>query len=476
VRLLTRQINALSAAPPSSQPAACLSTFPLLESLSTLLAAAGWGLQPSQQLLALRQALAAYIAGPAAACAVQVQRCMQLLQAETAAPHTTSGRPADLAAVMGTADGEPHAGHPGAEMPSSEYRVRLAAAVVRMQQSLLRLAGDVEIAAEQDMVQQMLAGSSIAEAALQLLCAYTHVLYEQHVTGQAARQQGSMQQQQQQQCAGDTSSTAASSSSGSTAAASNASSSYQVSCRRVLQCRRLPITPVHERLKLLPAAGKQLYLQAVRAVLQEQQQRGVPVTAAAFEALLGLVRHLGAAERLFAQMEDQVCGRAYNAAAAAAAAASEDPGATVAAALSAQASVVESKSPAVTAPAVLLVLQLLQLLAAELERHIGDDTLVADAVHVCSAVLSEQLILLVSSPSAGFSVRRSVVLRQSGQQLLQLLRWQVQHAAQKREESGGSRSDIRTSRGLLGDVLPQLMWIAGAWDSQATGSGRFGLL
>jgi hypothetical protein len=128
------------------------------------------------------------------------------------------------------------------------HPARLAVAVVHLQQSMLRLAecaSDVTLETNPAQIElaQTMVSSSLAEAGLQLLCAYTYVLYEQ-------------QQQQQGQ-----------------PARSSSTSSSSSSSRQPVWLWIQDISPMHERLKLLPAVGRQLYLQAVRAVLQQQQQQ-----------------------------------------------------------------------------------------------------------------------------------------------------------------------------------------------------------
>jgi hypothetical protein len=162
----------------------------------------------------------------------------------------------------------------------------------------------------------------------------------------------------------------------------------------------------------------------------------------------------------------------------------------------------ESILPALAAPSVLLLLllELLQLLAAYYDQQPnthGKALLAAyydqqpnesrereaALVDDPNALLWQQLSMLTACNSAGYGIRRSAVLRQSGQQLLQLLRWQVQlwvrrwHASSSSSSSrdSGSAADEdyadmcgTSSKSAL---LLNVMWAAGAWDPSASKEG-----
>lgn len=241
----------------------------------------------------------------------------------------------------------------------------------------------------------LLAGDHIAAAGLQLLCAYAHVLYEQQ------------QQQPQLQHLATSSS----------------------SVRKRPSARLLAVPPVHERLALtlLPAKGRHLYLATVNRHWSEQQVSIDLVNNAA----RGLTMHLMAVRAAYSP-QPATSGGSREAAAGAAV-----PGAAAPAP--------EPTSPAVTAHAVLLVVEVMLLLASAYERERRNSPVIQDgaaapeppkwalveaALKQCALLLEEQLALLAACPSPGFSIRRQVVQRNSGRQLLQLLRWQVLHAAQ----------------------------------------------
>jgi hypothetical protein len=353
------------------------------------------------------------------------------------------------------------------------HPARLAVAVVRLQQSMLGLAECAsEVAADKcnpahlELTHSMVI-DAIEEAGLQLLCAYTYVLYEQ------------WQQQQPQPQLGQHAGTSSSSS----------------SLRRSVRFRHQDISPLHVRLKLLPAAGRQLYLQAVRAVMQQQQLELLSATAltayGVAEAPCGVINHLfvvvsiANVQRPAEEGEPATTSadREQKAAAAAAAVEADPDAPPIWIGLQTE---FECTSPAVAAPAVLL-LELLQLLAAyrdQQPKKLGKSGMeaVLEATDECSQLLQQQLSMLTACNSAGYGIWRSVVLRQSGQQLLQLLRWQVQLLVRRRpasssSSSGGSRgsgsaaavgnADMSGLSSPSSMLLP-VMWAAGAWDPDAT--------
>jgi hypothetical protein len=145
----------------------------------------------------------------------------------------------------------------------------------------------------------------------------------------------------------------------------------------------------------------------------------------------------------------------------------------------------ESTSPAVAAPAVLLLLELFQLLAAYYDQRPnerGENGLLLQVLDHCNELLRQQLSMLAACGSVGYCIRRSVVLRQSGQQLLQLLQWQVQLQVRRQRAgsssssssssacsgSAASQDDADSSGHSVSEVLMTLMWAAGAWDPLAT--------
>jgi hypothetical protein len=259
---------------------------------------------------------------------------------------------------------------------------------------------------------------------------------------------------------------------------------------------RQDISPLHERLKLLPAAGRQLYLQAVRAVVQQQEKQLGLLSATAVtaygvaEVACGVFNHLfivvsvANVQRPAEEGEPATASadREQKAAAAAAAAEADPDAPPIRIGLQTE---FECASPAVAAPAVLLLLELLQLLAAyhdQQPKKLGRSGMeaVLEATDECSQLLQQQLSMLTACNSAGYGIRRSVVLRQSGQQLLQLLRWQVQLLVRRRRASSSSSSsrgpgsaagvgnaDMSGLSSPSSMLLP-LMWAAGAWDPDAT--------
>jgi hypothetical protein len=343
---------------------------------------------------------------------------------------------------------------------------QVAGAVVRTQQGLATVASRRRYEADHSQAYLLLGracdkalpSNDIASGCLQLLWAYTHVLYEQHLALTAATaRDGQLQQQQQQQqsiqqqepvmqqpATSRSSESGAVNTSGGSSSTSIGSSSR--SSRRVVQAEKFEIVPLHERMKVFPAAGRQLYLQRVRELLpieqKQQQQQGSEqgygldlkhLAVAIGEAAAGLRWHLIAVQDAQKQQQQQPKIDAL------AKCTTEAEKRAVYDAFYEQPAlpIPESQSPALTAPAVLLVIEVLMLLAALYERQAAAEgsvplTSPTEPLAQCASLLRFQLGSLTACYSTGFSIRRSVVLRQSGHQLLQLLRWQLQRAVQQR--------------------------------------------
>jgi hypothetical protein len=245
----------------------------------------------------------------------------------------------------------------------------------------------------------------------------------------------------------------------------------------------------------VPAAVRQLYLQA--AVLQQQQpqqlagRRCSVITAVnnAAETLLNLLQDDDSRRRLMEKQDrENAAAAAAVRASGAAAAAEQQPVQSSATSFSLQAHTKhESHSLALTAPAVLLVIEVMQLLAATCDQNDVTDELWAQATVTLEQLfklLRQQLGMLAACASPGYGIRRSVVLRQSGQQLLQLLRWHIESLAKKhirsnRSSSSSSRSGYCAE--VLGDAawcyklrstLNPLVWATGAWDPQSGDAGE----
>jgi hypothetical protein len=428
-------------------------------------AAAGFGEQASEDMQQKRRGLMSDIdRNPvlgAAGLHHHVQKCVALLQApqSEAAAAAAAVQAAALAADSASSDGVLLCGLTGHEVPAAERSARLALAVVRVQHYLLRVAQESIWNNQIDPRRAAAPGKAkqLAEAGLQLLWAHKHVLHD-------------LSKQQAPQLHASAGQVAAMRVSDSHATSSSSSSS-----RRPVRFQLLPIPSVHERLKFVPGAAQQLYLQALLALLEQGHLRGLyGGFATAAEVLSGSLFDENA--RLLAQE-----ARAIAAAAAARgsgragdAAKQEDPTDKLFTQL-------ESDAQELTAPAVLLVLELLQLLAARSETgELGVFKIEPlMAFEQCCALLMKQLGMLAACRSAGCAVRRAVVLRQSGQQLLQLLRWRLQNIASQQACSSSSSSSAEEAteaadlkRVELGSTLQLLMWAAGAWNPLSGNEGE----
>jgi hypothetical protein len=326
--------------------------------------------------------------------------------------------------------------------------LQVAASVFDLQQELASLAAQRIYVADSSEAyvllmrayDRVLPSNHIASGCLQLLWAYTHVLYEQHLAAAGAARGDQLQQQQEpvmQQPAGSRSSAnAAASTSGGSSSTSSGSSSR---ARRAVHAELFEIVPLHWRMKLFPAAGRQLYLQTVRESIGIDLKL---VAAGIGEAADGLYKHLRAVQAVQSQQQRQPLDDAL------ATCSTEAERSAAYDTFNKQPAlpVPESQSPALLAPAVLLVVEVLMLLAALYERDAAAEGSVplaspSEPLARCALLLRQQLGMLTACHSAGFSIRRSVVLRQSGQQLLQLLRWQLQRAVQQR----GMQQDVDSS-------------------------------
>jgi hypothetical protein len=160
--------------------------------------------------------------------------------------------------------------------------------VVALQQALLQLlytmryADSAHTGVQDSSSAALLASDSLAEAAMQLLCAYTCLMYDQH-TAAAAAAAGAHERQQQPlggdlrhglRPEGDTvacSAYAAVFGSGSgSSSSSRSSNACSASFKRPVQIGLLPINPVHERLQLLPAAVRQVCVQQVQKAAKDK--------------------------------------------------------------------------------------------------------------------------------------------------------------------------------------------------------------
>jgi hypothetical protein len=446
-----------AAAKAGSQLDACLPATVLLECIAATYAAAGYGEQPSAGMQQIRWQLLCRSIEPVrdrvAGIHHQVQRCVTLLQAQQSkAAAAARVQTAALAADSPSSDGVLLCGLTGREVPAAERMARLALAVVRVQRCLLRVAQHSCRDKHGELVGLTAADAQtkqLAEAGLQLLWAHTHMLHKlwTHDRPQLHRSAGQLAASQ--------------------ACNSNASSSSSSSSRRPVSFRLLPITSVHEKLKFIPAPTQQLYLQALLALLERGRPGGLcGGFATAAEVLSRSLLNENA--RLLAQE----AGAAAAAAAAAAAhgrAAEADMDENTTTKVFAQ---LQSDTQALTAPAVLLVIELLQLLAAKSETgQLGKLKLEPImAFEQCCGLLVQQFGMLAACPSAGYAVRRAVVLRQSGQQLLQLLRWRMQIVA-----STEAATEAASSRRVeLGGTMCLLVLAAGAWSPMTGDEGEAG--
>jgi hypothetical protein len=203
---------------------------------------------------------------------------------------------------------------------------------------------------------------------------------------------------------------------------------------------------VHEQVQVLPAAWRQLYVRkAAHDGMLMQVQR----------ILEGLFRHLQHAHTLADDEQEQQqqqeernegTNRAPPVAPAppntpAAGAEANAPAAAAAAIAIAQELAARCSSACIvlTEPAVLLVIEVMQLLAAASEQSDNDPRY--DSLRACdqgACLLRTQLVLLRSHPE--LRDRRSSVVHTSAQQLMQLMqlmRWQLQLAAQRSTPPGG---------------------------------------
>jgi hypothetical protein len=196
-----------------------------------------------------------------------------------------------------------------------------------------------------------------------------------------------------------------------------------------VQVGLLPISPVHEQLQLLPAAWRQLYLQEV--------QKAAPGGSKTFRLLTYveaplyvLFRHLHHVHSALDEQEQQQQQQKEHVLAAntTPAAAPAPPG--VAAAAAAVAASCGLSYLVTTEQAVLLVIGVLQLLAAMSEQD--DQQLQFDSLDMYrhgALLLQQQLVVMQTCPA--LHERHSSVVQQSAQQLMQLLCWQLQQAAQR---------------------------------------------
>jgi hypothetical protein len=443
----------------------------LLECIAAIHAAAGFGEQPSEDMLQGRCQLIGHIDnGPAredSGLHDYLQSCFKMLQCTLRdAPGLQADAAAQVAALAAdsaSSDGLTLHGSAGRDVPASEELAKLALAVVRMQRCLLRVAqtrimstdrAEARLSAVTEKPKQL------AEAGLQLLWGYTHVLHAVKA-GAAPLQQQIVPAQQFATRQGG----------------SKRSSSSSSSSRRPVLFQLLAIPPVHEKLKFVPPPVQQLYLQALRALLQSQPS--------------GLHRDVHtAADVLRGSLVLDVVRLNYQELRAIAAAAARGRGSAAAEVqdeelMNRSFTQRESDAQALTAPAVLLVIELLQLLAASCEAAgAGQREQQMTAVEQCLRLLMQQLGMLAACPSAGYAVRRAVVLRQSGQQLLQLLRWRMQNIGKMINCSSSSSSSssgalaaaegVEDLRAELGRLLQLLMWAAGAWSPLSGEEGGSG--
>jgi hypothetical protein len=346
--------------------------------------------------------------------------------------------------------------------PQSDTSVVLTP-VVQLQQDLLQLLYRMRPAGSADaaVLDAVLASDSSAEAALQLLCAYTHLMYDEHTAAAAAA--AGAQQRQQRRLGGDlhglrpggaSSSTAAvpSSSSGNSSSGNSSirrSSACAPSFRWPVQAGVLPISPVHEQLELPPAAWQQQYLQAVQKAAASGSMDCLLTHVKA--TLHVLSRHMFLAGTALEeqqqteqqqQQQQQQQKEHYLAANNTPEAAAPAPPRVVAGAAAAAAAAANAPAPECAASCalvscpvpmdhtVLLVIEALQLLAAMSEQ--GDQQFRYDCLDAYSygaLLLHRQLVVL--QRCSALRGRHINVVHQSVQQLMQLMRWQLQLAGQR---------------------------------------------
>jgi hypothetical protein len=298
--------------------------------------------------------------------AKQVQQTV-VLQPDSSAPGDSSS--SSSSAGIGASGGIP------------VVHAAAAEALVPLQQRLLQLldrmqyVGSARTGELAQLHEALLVSDSFAEAAMQLLCACTHVMYDEHAAAAAA---AGAQQWQQQQLGGDLihgmrprgDSSADADASGSSSSSSNSSSNSRsssacsTSFKRPVQARLLPISPVHERLQLLPAAWRQLYLQEVQKAATHGGMDGLLTDVqAAVRVLIGHTDRAHNAQEQQRRWQQEGLDLVANSAPAAAAAVAVPD---VAAAAAASAPELAANYDLMTCPeqAVLLVIEWLQLLAA----------------------------------------------------------------------------------------------------------------
>jgi hypothetical protein len=383
----------------------------------------------------------------------QVQRIFALV-ADTSAAGDSSSSSSSAAGSSSSAAGS---------SSSAGSAATVFAAVVPLQLNLLLLLDELWFAdsADAGVLEALNASDSLAEAAMQLLCAYTYSVYDYTSITAAAGTQQRQQQRQQQRLAGDFmqgmqprgDSSADAALSGSSSSSSSSSSTSNIrSCstcstsfRRPVQASLLPISPVHERLQLLPVACRQLYLQEVQmAAPNESMGSLLPYVQATLKVLSRHVFH--ALTVLDEQQQQQQQQQKEHALAANStpAAAGAAPAAAAAAAGNEQElspSCVFSSCPVLTEQAVLLVIEFMQLLAGMSEQ--ADHRLQYESLRAyrCGALLlHRQLEVLQRCPA--LHERYSSVVQQSAQQLMQLLRWQLQLAAQRNTPPSGADASL----------------------------------
>jgi hypothetical protein len=173
---------------------------------------------------------------------------------------------------------------------------------------------------------------------------------------------------------------------------------------------------VHEQLELLPVAWRRLYLdEALKAAAKGDMDVLLPDVRPALHVL---GRHMGHA-RIALDEEQKEHDLAVNSTPAAAAA--NAPQVAASCGLTCPVSTVEA------VPLVIEVLQLLATMAEQPDRCPQYDSL--DAYRHGALLLHSQLVMLQCCPA--LCERRSSAVQQSAQQIMQLLRWQLQLAAQR---------------------------------------------
>jgi hypothetical protein len=211
-------------------------------------------------------------------------------------------------------------------------------------------------------------------------------------------------------------------------------SACSTSFKRPVQAHLLSISPVHERLQLLPADWRQLYLQEVQNT-DESMDDLLLYLRATLQVLNWHMFHALAALEKQEQQRQQQQKHSLAANSTPAAAPALAPPGVAAAAAAADAPELSPTCSFITCPvtaeqAVLLVIELLQLLAAMSEQAAQRLRYGSLRAYSCGALLLQrQLEVLQRCPA--LRERHSSVVQQSAQQLMQLLRWQLQQAAQR---------------------------------------------